>query len=352
MFAGDFRQLEPVDKKYNKPLYMDDTPEFNDWVNCYIELNGLHRFKDDPAWGRLLMRFRNGLVTAEDIDAINKRIFAAGDVLPENIRYATMRNADRDAINAALFEEHCERQFKKHGHTNNAVVIFADKLKVQNRNETYVCMKNTILFYENVGEDDVKFSKKSTKRLDPVLKLYKGLRVMLVDNVDVLRGQANGSQAIVIRIVLKRNETPATILLGGSTPVRAVVASQVDHVVLKHCNDKVQPATFKVQASEHAFSARFPKVNGASKRAKEEVKMKARQFLFVVNNATTGHKLQGASVDNLFVHSWYYMTNWVYVVLSRVRTKAGLFARNKLSYDLTKYAVPQQLTDLMSRFRQ
>jgi hypothetical protein len=29
----------------------------------------------------------------------------------------------------------------------------------------------------------------------------------------------------------------------------------------------------------------------------------------VSNNATTGHKLQGSSVDSIFVHNWIYEKN-------------------------------------------
>ena len=39
------------------------------------------------------------------------------------------------------------------------------------------------------------------------------------------------------------------------------------------------------------------------------------------------HKLQGSGVNNLFVHNWSYVTNWVYIMLSRVKTQAGLFSR-------------------------
>ena len=42
--------------------------------------------------------------------------------------------------------------------------------------------------------------------------------------------------------------------------------------------------------------------------------------------ATTGHKLQGMSKDTLIVNDWNYRcANWVYVVLSRVRRRKGLF---------------------------
>jgi hypothetical protein len=72
-------------------------------------------------------------------------------------------------------------------------------------------------------------------------------------------------------------------------------------------------------------------------------KSKWRQQLQVlVNNATTGHKLQRSGIDSLFVHNWSYVTNWPYVMLSRVKTRAGLFCRKKLSRDLSKYAVPER----------
>lgn len=105
---------------------------------------------------------------------------------------------------------------------------------------------------------------------------------------------------------------------------------------------------------------------------REFITMKATQLPLLVNNATTGHKLQGSSVDNIFVHNWSYVTNWVYVVinwvyvvanwvyvvtnwvyvmLSRVKTRVGLFCRNKLSKDLKKYAVPEGLRRILDRFR-
>ena len=71
----------------------------------------------------------------------------------------------------------------------------------------------------------------------------------------------------------------------------------------------------------------------------------------LVNNATTGHKLQGSGVDSLFVHGWSYVTNWVYVMLSRVKQRSGLFCRKPLSLDLTKYAMPEALTRMMNEFR-
>ena len=58
----------------------------------------------------------------------------------------------------------------------------------------------------------------------------------------------------------------------------------------------------------------------------EELKcVKMLQLPVNMNNATTGHKLQGMSKDKLIVVSWSFIANWIYVVLSCVRTLKGLF---------------------------
>ena len=72
----------------------------------------------------------------------------------------------------------------------------------------------------------------------------------------------------------------------------------------------------------------------------------------LVNNATTGHKLHGSGVNNIFIHNWSYMQNWPYVMLSRVRTESALYMRSKLKRDLTCYAVPKALKKMMESFEE
>ena len=49
------------------------------------------------------------------------------------------------------------------------------------------------------------------------------------------------------------------------------------------------------------------------------------------NISTTGHKLQGRTLDHLIVNSWAYgCPHWIYVVLSRVRTLKSLILNEKL----------------------
>lgn len=159
----------------------------------------MHRFKDDPEWGQLLLRFRNGEVTEEDIDRINERIISLFTQLPDDIKYACFFNRDRDAINAALFEERCKRLYERTGSTADSIMIFSDNIFVREGSKRYVPFTNSNKFWEGCGEDHVK-TEQRTGRRDPVLKLYHSCRVMLPCNKDVPKGQANGTQAILKRL--------------------------------------------------------------------------------------------------------------------------------------------------------
>ena len=70
-----------------------------------------------------------------------------------------------------------------------------------------------------------------------------------------------------------------------------------------------------------------------AKKYQTLLKVKMVQLPVNLNDATTGHKLQGSSKNELIVESWNYTTpGWVYAVISRVRKLEGLFLRKKLDY--------------------
>ena len=54
------------------------------------------------------------------------------------------------------------------------------------------------------------------------------------------------------------------------------------------------------------------------------------QFPLNIADARTVHKLQGRSLNNLLVSNWSYTPNWIYVVLSRIKTSKGLFVQKPL----------------------
>ena len=141
VFAGDLCQLQPVGKE---PIFKTVCPEFQDAVNCYIELKGMHRFSKDREWGLLLRRIRQGKATVEDIRRINREclIRNKSEIKP-NVQVATPNNKERDSINTAAFEEWC----KTHKQTGTgdstvpgAVMIFMDELKAKNSQDVFLCL--------------------------------------------------------------------------------------------------------------------------------------------------------------------------------------------------------------------
>ena len=74
------------------------------------------------------------------------------------------------------------------------------------------------------------------------------------------------------------------------------------------------------------------------------------QFPVLGNYATTGHKLQGNSVDELVIAEWSQLKNGAYVVLSRVRTLAGLFLTEPIPDNIDFRPAPEYL-DMMENHR-
>ena len=350
VFAGDFRQLEPVGVG-SKPLYEENCPAFRDKVNCFLELKGMHRFSTDKKYGELLNRMRDGTVTKEDIDMINTRVVRDSTHLPPDLRYATFTNKDRDSINAALFEMRSKETMTKYGSTDDSIMIFADNLKIRVRPKIYKKFRNARHFWNSCSESRLRQASMDS-RMDPVLKLYKNCPVMLPSNIDVKNGLANGTRALVNKVVLKAGQQTESVFYAGIR-IKSVLASQVDYVELRYEKPPADSEFFRVSPQSQLFSAELPIPEALQTEPDERqlARMKATQLPLLVNNATTGHKLQGATIDSLFVHCWRYDKNWAYVVLSRVRTLEGLFLREPIKYDRKKFAVPTKLKIMMRQFR-
>ena len=118
-------------------------------------------------------------------------------------------------------------------------------------------------------------------------------------------------------------------MLSSDIPIPAVKASQVEEVVLDHCNNRISPTSFSIQSKWYTFNAKLlkPRALRTHNSQWETIRLKATQIPLLINNATTGHKLQGSSVNTRFVHNWSKVTNWTYVMLSRVRTRARMYNR-------------------------
>ena len=322
---GDFSQLPPINAI--KIYEMEMLPQWYEWINCFVELFGQWRFKDDLAYGQCCLRFCLGHPTQSDFELINSCVIVSEDELPDNITYAVHMNKDRDAINIASFNKYLD-----HYGPSKTVVILSDKMKIKSNVHGDFLLKDCATFWSNCGESDTVSA--TWQRLDPVLKLYPGCKVMLTSNTNVKSGEANGSVGSIVKIKLKPNKNQFTIHY-GNCQVPAVYASDINYVAVKL---DIQPdlPPKKIQPQNFTFECKYPLPEEFchGRMTTRTIKMKAIQLPFVSCTAVTGHKLKGAIKYHLFIPFWHYGThNWPYVMMSRVRTRAGLFLGEKLNQE-------------------
>ena len=161
-------------------------------------------------------RYRQGETTLQDIQTINEAYF--GKEPRAESQVATFGNKERDSINTAMFHAWTTANAPSDGSLlDDAIIIFMDELQMLTQKGNYVHMESNSAmknFYQNVGEYEVNAkSENDTSRYDPMLKLYLNCPVMLTENKDVLRGQANGSRVIVKHVKLKIRETTFPVIL-------------------------------------------------------------------------------------------------------------------------------------------
>ena len=169
-----------------------------------------------------------------------------------------------------------------------------------------------------------------SKRIDPMLKLYVGCPVMISDNIDVEHSIANGTMLTFKSVKLKKGIEDCSIVNINGYFVRCVEASTLDHVeVILEGNPSgqgIRRIELCTRIAKGKFSDPGSIIEGRREiHTRKEKRLQLSQFPFNVANARTVHKLQGKSLEKLLISNWSYTVNWVYVVLSRVRTLNKLF---------------------------
>ena len=150
---------------------------------------------------------------------------------------------------------------------------------------------------------------------------------MINTNKDLKKKRGNGTLCRGLGIKLKSG-SQVKMKEWYEKFIPSVSVDDVEYMICQHYDDSITPlAGFKL----------FPEKESAKVNLKILGNMafiggiNMTQFPVNSNIATTGHKLQGMTKDSLIVHAWNYtFTNWIYVVLSRVRTLDGLYLCEKL----------------------
>jgi hypothetical protein len=128
-----------------------------------------------------------------------------------------------------------------------------------------------------------------------------------------------------------------------------VEACNVECIILEHDEGPFESKTFKISKQKGNYVTSWPEEEfGFDANTKKLLTIT--QFPVLVNNATTGHKLQGKTLSELVVNAWSNAKNWIYVVLSRVKTLDSLFINTPLPED-TDFTPSRNLIAMLERFR-
>jgi len=393
IFAGDFRQLEPIMSEDSDLLFSSNSSRhWENTINATVILDNEHRFKDCPEFGKLLKRMWEGDLTKEDRELINTRVIGHnGLTLPSSFEgrdacFACPSNKERNAISKGNFKKHV---MTTHPNVNgnelppdDTLIIEADiKSSSSKRSKQKVdnVLRRRIL--TSCGDADVKVG---TKKIDPLLCLRIGAYICCVIDNSHLKERVprgNGTVCRVSSIKLKEGSQRRWKNHYGKK-VWTICAKDVEWLECELANkpqklvDQEQDIDkVKKQIKRLAKKIKSPKTDMKEKQKMKKTKsrlieqlktmekklgndlegirfrMKAEnfsprvrvkthhmapaieftckmtQFPINLNDAVTGHKLQGMSKDVVIITSWPngLFKNWEYVVLSRVRTLEGLY---------------------------
>ena len=160
--------------------------------------------------------------------------------------------------------------------------------------------------------------------VDPALKFFYNIPLMMNTNARIGEELANGTPCRGLYIKLKPGCEFVQENWEGYM-VNTIYANEVEHIVCMHKGDNgkyflIKPETRQCSIKLRSFGNMILK------------KVKVTHIPINSNISTTGHKLQGRSLDHLIVNSWAYKCpHWVYVVLSRVIKLKGLKLIEKLN---------------------
>ena len=172
---------------------------------------------------------------------------------------------------------------------------------------------------------------------------------MVNANKDVANGIANGTTAEFEKAYLKLGAKLEPMQMFGYW-VNSVTVDQVDQLELSGQDSDRFKGKFRVSPLRLKYNSMYP-VSNFGRKMRVSTQIQFTQFPVLGNYATTGHKLQGKSVDELVIAEWSKVKNWAYVVLSRVRTLVGLFLTEPIPDNIDFRAAPDYL-DMMENLRE
>ena len=321
-FLGDFCQLEPIGKdplyKHRNGVYWEQA------LNCMVELKGTHRFNNCEVMKRIMPNMRDGVLSAKDRKILNSRVINGSNVKKPNplkTKYATFFNVKKAGLNASVFRNYLMTFHK--GKSESEIPLTAITIKAcasWNKSKIPLTFDQRKILFEQCSEADCRQDKKMAS---PLLCLFSGCNLMVTINEDVVHGIANGTTCLFRKVVLKPGTELEKIKM-YDVWVHTISIEFVEYIEVEWQDCDTFIGRFCLTPEVGVFRVNFP-ISQFGLNTRIQASVQLLYFSVVVNHATTGHKLQGKTVESLVIAEWSRVKNWAYVVISRVKTLNGLF---------------------------
>jgi hypothetical protein len=297
--SGDLGQLQPVVSKhdelrleaqgYKAPFGPFESRIMQEIKVHHFHLTHLYR-QDDPVFGAMLSRVRTASHTDIDIEWMNSRV---REEPPAGATVLSMKRAPAIKINSQKL-----KQLKGDEITLNAI-----------RTGSY-------------RED--KFGRKTPGIYPDVIKLKPYCRVIIKKNdkckVDGCEVEYRNGQSGVYYGLDKHDRLIVELDCGQTVYVKRDTVGDIDKKVIEE---------IEVQVDELGMEHNVP-----VKKLVDNKKGAFRQYPVTLGYAQTGHSSQGLTLDKVHVlleDERPFCPNWMYVVMSRVRTPEGLTFSRKIT---------------------
>lgn len=347
VFLGDYCQLETIGGdtifSHENSVYWEQA------LTSMVELKGTHRYSKCPDLQNIMPGLRDTGMSPEALKLFNSRVVDHVNVKLPNIaeaKFAVFHNKNRCEYNTTVMMSYLKEHHTgcdEHNIPKTAIVIKASTSWTRTSQKLTFGQRKVL--FENCRDSDIVDG--HNKHCDPMLTLFTGCQMMGTSNDDVRNGVANGTTSLFKKVVFKPGKKPTPMKLYGYW-IYSVDAEDVEHLLMEWHESRFE-GRFIVKARSSGFRVAFPIVEDGRKM-KVKTGISLFQFPLLLNHATTGHKLQGKSLDTLIIAEWSRLKNWAYVVLSRVRSLAGLYLMTPIPDDIDFRPDPRYLA-MMDRLR-
>ena len=305
--VGDLFQLQPVRQKYvfERPSDLYAVLYGCLWDNFTLfELKRIIRQKNN-SFAQLLNRARTASCTSADIQMLQERV-----IKPDS------QHQHSDILHV----------FSTNEMTDNHNYEMLHRLP-----PPHYCLVATDAKEDiHTGQDDITMSKKTSETggLKETIHIAKGSKIMLVANLDVSNGLFNGARGEVVDLRFKDGE--------------------VTTLLIKFDRDDVgrQPAK-RHRTGNYVPIGRYEAKFSVGRH--HGVEVTRRQFPVTLAWASTVHKVQGLTVDNIVISfKSHFGPGQGYVALSRVKSMSGL---HLLDFEAKKITCNSKVTKHMDCLR-